>query len=177
MPSYKPAQYREIAARLNEISRELAPLYRASRADLVDALADRILGGGPTGAHLSLHLKSARDLARWAGADRVGASVEDAVRALASAWIGWRDLERAALGKPELRARYERARLARRAHENGRSITDQRAHDRAEAERFDAIRRAKSDRPWARTVIAARAANSGRVWTEFTSDDFSEMSV
>lgn len=109
----------------------------------------------------------ARGFARWVGcqAKHVGKTRREAIEACASEFHTFKLVERNALrGDKRSMARYQARRLAMRAWANGRTINEQRAHERNEQERIMLVGRARSDKPFARTIIARRARERGNHW-------------
>lgn len=166
-PRFKPEQYREIKARLDDMYRESRARSIARQTPLDGELALQVATGGPDGLRVVMTVKVIRDLARWAGATKVGRTLDDACLALARACDRERRLMRDQLGKPRLRARYQALRLKRRAHECGRPVADQRAVEKLDQERSDLTGKVRSDRAFARERIARFAWDvRGNGWCE-----------
>lgn len=146
------ATYRQIAYKLSDLARELE--------DRPDALANAIALECFDEANLAI----ARDIARWAGARKLGRTISDAHRATAIAWLEYRAAQRASLGGAKGKAWLARIRLARRAHEAGLTIAEQRTHERSEQADADRLGALMRSRTLQRDVIASFAARHGRTF-------------
>lgn len=170
-PRFRPAQYTEIATRLDELSRraELGERMRvhASQQNAHECLVDAIQAGGPDGLHVVTSLPVLRDIARYAGARKVGKTRDEAVQALVSAWLTFRRLGRDGMrggSQSEAWRRWQAARLARRAYAHGRTPREQAAHELRQQEAIELTGRICQDLRVGRAIIAAFAARHGRAW-------------
>jgi hypothetical protein len=108
------------------------------------------------------NLRHARDLARWAGAPKVGRTHREAIEALAGAWVRYRALRRSAALSRRCAARVRALELKMRAHAEGRSPRAQRAAEERDREIVAISMEARSPgfRAHGRDVIAAFAGRA-----------------
>lgn len=158
-PAYNAAAYTAKRMELRELARDAFAIAMCGtrspgQPEIVSELAHLIRAAAIDGYNLA----NARDLARWAGAARVGRTRDDAIEALAIAWLAYqRDVRTP--GRVG-----EQARSRMRAHELGLTITEFYAHVRAEADRIHGIDRLRYDRGLQRAAISRKAAAHGRIF-------------
>lgn len=161
MPAYDPTAYRRKRMQLELLAAKAERACPANPArELADLLDVECLDGYNVG--------NARDLARWAGAAKVGRTRREAIEALAGAWVRYRALRRSAATSGRDAARVRALELGQRAHAAGRSARDQQAAERRERELVALTMAARAPgfraefRPRARVVLAQYAAKHAR---------------
>lgn len=160
-PSRRNAEsYQAIGMQLTELLLELRLMVRALYLPSDPRFREAVLVNlkqeiaGRCWDHLSV--LEARDLARWAGARRTGVTLADAQYAFAEAWMRRREVSLAA-HTPAGKKAWIAFRIRQMAHENNRSIPEERRAQRTQLE----TARLRSSRDLQRAAIARHVTKRG----------------